>query len=257
MNSTSWRMKNSKQTPLVAGGRFKWTPLEAGWRRLTGLPWWYRMKNSKMTPLVEEDSNGLHWVEQWRILNGLHWRQDGKGRMMFPLADVWFGKLGECGLPLPHIVHIQLTHSWWLQLAEIREYTLISSGGQIDEFRPFTSTLGGGVWGAGTNMWHPEAQASYESLPAPLATQIPTLLIHKSGGGAGSDIRSISSIRPICKCRCPPLLIRILKLEEHQYNEKAWYHEYIVQAWHTNLRSGRGVVDLDLQIIVPYMFLCN
>jgi hypothetical protein len=30
MNSTSGRMKNSKQTPLVTGGRFKWTPLEAG-----------------------------------------------------------------------------------------------------------------------------------------------------------------------------------------------------------------------------------
>ncbi len=25
------------------------------------------------------------------------------------------------------------------------------------------------------------------------------------GGGGGSDIRSMSSIRPICKCRCPPL----------------------------------------------------
>jgi hypothetical protein len=42
--------------------------------------------------------------------------------------------------------------------------------------------LGGGAWGAGTNMWHPETPASYESLPAPLATQIPTLWIHKSGG---------------------------------------------------------------------------
>jgi hypothetical protein len=35
-------------------------------------------------------------------------------------------------------------------------------------------------------MWHPESPASYESLPAPLATQIPTLWIHTSrGGGAG------------------------------------------------------------------------
>ncbi len=44
---------------------------------------------------------------------------------------------------------------------------------------------GGGAWGAGTNMWHPETPASYESLPAPLATQIPTLWIHTSGGGGG------------------------------------------------------------------------
>jgi hypothetical protein len=42
--------------------------------------------------------------------------------------------------------------------------------------------LGGGAWGAGTNMWHPETPASYESLPVPLATQIPTLWIDKSGG---------------------------------------------------------------------------
>ncbi len=68
--------------------------------------------------------------------------------------------------------------------------------------------LRGGARGAGTNIWHPETPASYESLPAPLATQIPTLWILTSGGeGAwgGSDIRSMSSIRPICKCWCPPL----------------------------------------------------
>ncbi len=28
------------------------------------------------------------------------------------------------------------------------------------------------------------------------------------GAWGGSDIRSMSSIRPICKCRCPPLVIR-------------------------------------------------
>ncbi len=72
--------------------------------------------------------------------------------------------------------------------------------------------LGGGAWGAGTNMWHPETPASYEWLPAPLATQIPTLWIHTFGGkgrGGGSDIRSMSSIRPICKCRCPPLMFSV------------------------------------------------
>ncbi len=42
--------------------------------------------------------------------------------------------------------------------------------------------LGGGAWGAGTNMWHPETPASYESLPALLTTQIPTLWIHTFGG---------------------------------------------------------------------------
>jgi hypothetical protein len=45
-----------------------------------------------------------------------------------------------------------------------------SSGGQNDDFRPLTYTLGGGAWGAGTNMWHPETPASYESLPAPLTS---------------------------------------------------------------------------------------
>ncbi len=29
------------------------------------------------------------------------------------------------------------------------------------------------------------------------------------GGGGGSDIRSMSSIWPICKCRCPPLAISL------------------------------------------------
>ncbi len=42
--------------------------------------------------------------------------------------------------------------------------------------------LGGGAWGAGTNIWLPETPPSYESLPAPLATQIPTLWIHTPGG---------------------------------------------------------------------------
>jgi hypothetical protein len=60
-------------------------------------------------------------------------------------------------------------------------------------------------------MLHPETPASYESLPAHLATQIPTLWIHTSGGeGGGSDIRSMLSIRPISKCQCPPLLGTLL-----------------------------------------------
>jgi hypothetical protein len=59
---------------------------------------------------------------------------------------------------------------------------VVSRGGQNDDFRPLISTLGGGALGAGTNMGHPETPACYESLPAPLATQIPTLWMHKSGG---------------------------------------------------------------------------
>ncbi len=69
-------------------------------------------------------------------------------------------------------------------------------GGQTDDFRPLTYTLGGGgAWGAGTNS-DIITQASYESLPAPMATQIPTLWMHTSGGGGGggSDNRSMSSI---------------------------------------------------------------
>jgi hypothetical protein len=47
---------------------------------------------------------------------------------------------------------------------------------------------GGGAWGAGTNMWHPETPASYKLLPAPLAPQIPTLWIHTSGGWGGGAL---------------------------------------------------------------------
>ncbi len=54
--------------------------------------------------------------------------------------------------------------------------------GKMTTFDFWPLSLGGGAWGAGTNMWHPETPASYELLPAPLATQIPTLWIHKSGG---------------------------------------------------------------------------
>jgi hypothetical protein len=47
--------------------------------------------------------------------------------------------------------------------------------GKMTTFDLWPIPLGGGAWGAGTNMWHPETPASNESLPAPLATQIPTL----------------------------------------------------------------------------------
>jgi hypothetical protein len=46
------------------------------------------------------------------------------------------------------------------------------------------------------------------SNPAGAVTSF-SLWIHTSGGRGrgGSDIRSMSSIRPICKCRCPPLTV--------------------------------------------------
>ncbi len=54
--------------------------------------------------------------------------------------------------------------------------------GKLTTFDLWPLPLGGGAWGAGSNMWHPEIPASYESLPTPLATQIPTLWVHISGG---------------------------------------------------------------------------
>ncbi len=58
-------------------------------------------------------------------------------------------------------------HQWWAKW-------------RLSTFLPLP--FGGWAWGAGTNIWHPETPASYETLPAPLATQIPTLCIHTSRG---------------------------------------------------------------------------
>ncbi len=54
--------------------------------------------------------------------------------------------------------------------------------GKMTIFDLWPLPLGGGTWCAGTNMWHPETPASYELLPALLATQILTLWMHKSRG---------------------------------------------------------------------------
>ncbi len=54
--------------------------------------------------------------------------------------------------------------------------------GKMTTFDLWPFDLGGGAWGAGTNIWHPETLASYESHPTYLATQITTLYIHTSGG---------------------------------------------------------------------------
>ncbi len=58
---------------------------------------------------------------------------------------------------------------------------------------------GGGAWGAGANMWHPETPASYESVPDPLATQIPTLWILTSGGGWGGGAGFLALILDWCR----------------------------------------------------------
>ncbi len=61
--------------------------------------------------------------------------------------------------------------------------------GKMTTFDLWPRPFGWGAWGAGTNIWHPETPASYESLPAPLATQIPALWIHTSGGrGRGGPL---------------------------------------------------------------------
>ncbi len=59
----------------------------------------------------------------------------------------------------------------------------------------------GGAWGAGTNMWHSEI-ACY-----PTGQNIFSHFgyIYFGGRGVGSDNRSMSCIRSICKC---PLLVK-------------------------------------------------
>ncbi len=145
--------------------------------------------------------------------------------------DVAFASLGGHAVSLPAVgknylwdnragisnyQQIPLSFSWerWCRVC-IRPWQRLKGDRQwwakwrLSTFDLWPIPLGGGTWGAWTNMWHPETPASYESIPAPLATQIPTLgYIHLGGGGVGgSDIRSMTSIRPICKCRGPPLVI--------------------------------------------------
>jgi hypothetical protein len=75
-----------------------------------------------------------------------------------------------------------------LNLDDIGRNCLLGHGkkiavvGKMTTFDLWPRPLRGGAWGAGTNMWRPETPASYESLPDPLATQIPTLWILTSGG---------------------------------------------------------------------------
>jgi hypothetical protein len=64
---------------------------------------------------------------------------------------------------------------------------------------------GGGGHGVQGQICHILTPVSYESLPAPSGNRFPHFEYIHLGAGGGSDIRSMSSIRPICKYRCPPL----------------------------------------------------
>ncbi len=91
--------------------------------------------------------------------------------------------------------------------------TVYSSGGQNDDFRPLTSTLGGeghGVQGQICDILRP--QLAMKCFLPLWQHRFPHFgYIYLGGGGVGGLwYRSMSSIRPICKCRCPPLVYRHL-----------------------------------------------
>jgi hypothetical protein len=84
------------------------------------------------------------------------------------------------------------------------------SGGQNDDFRPLKFELypggeGHGVQGQICDILRPQL-AMNRFLPL-YPHRFPHFgYINLGGGGVGgSDIRSMSCIRPKCKCRCPPL----------------------------------------------------
>ncbi len=82
---------------------------------------------------------------------------------------------------------------------------LVNRGGQNDDFRPLTYTLGGrgmGFRDKYETSWGPSCPSDH--------TDSHTLDTYIWGGRGGSIIRSMSSIWPICKCRCPPLLVNNL-----------------------------------------------
>ncbi len=72
---------------------------------------------------------------------------------------------------------------------------------------PLTLSTWGGGHGVQGQICHILTPASFEPLPAPSGHTDSHTYIHLGGGG--SDIRSMSSIRLICKCRCPPLQSRM------------------------------------------------
>jgi hypothetical protein len=88
--------------------------------------------------------------------------------------------------------------------------------------------LGGGAWGAGTNMWHPKTLAIYDSLSAPLATQLITLWKHISGG------RGRRGALILDRCRAFDLFASV--------DAHLWFKPRIVKCAKVTLSSS---VDLD------------
>ncbi len=102
--------------------------------------------------------------------------------------------------------------------------------------------LGGGGWGAGTNKWHPETPASYESLPSPLVTQIPTLWIHSSWGrGRGGALlldrcRAFDLFASVDAHLCFPHSYSRKHGEEKIFGKQGGRKEGIVAKW-TELKN--------------------
>jgi hypothetical protein len=119
-------------------------------------------------------------------------------------------------------------------------------GGQNVNCWPLTYTLGGeghGVQGQICKYVTSWPQLGTNRFLPLLATQIPTLWIHTSGGRGSSDIISMSSIRPICKCRCPPLPLSYLLARWPQPPaQSASLH------WCHNLYTKKGCIRIQMQL---------
>ncbi len=93
-----------------------------------------------------------------------------------------------------------------------------TSGGQNDDFRPLTSTLGGRGMGCREkicDILRPQlAMNRFLTLWPHRFSHFGYINLGGGGVGGGSDIRSMSSIRPICKCRCPPLVKTPIRIVE-------------------------------------------
>ncbi len=64
--------------------------------------------------------------------------------------------------------------------------------------------------------------------------------IHLWGRGVGgSDIRSMSSIRPICKCRCPPLQVSLKISIIAIYGPLIYTAQYVILLMRANTLRGQ------------------